>query len=83
MDKARKRQGVLRGHLSGKSDDDVVIVAALRTPITKARRGGLKDTPADDLVACVLQGILDKTGKAARRRPPSCLSSCADERSPG
>lgn len=64
MDKARKRQGVLRGHLSGKSDDDVVIVAALRTPITKARRGGLKDTPADDLVACVLQGILDKTGIA-------------------
>merc|ERR1712188_147326 len=38
--------------------------AALRTPITKARKGGFKDTPADDLVAAVLKGVLDKTGIA-------------------
>ena len=26
---------------------------------------GLKDTPADDLVAAVLKGVLDKTGKTS------------------
>jgi len=51
--------------LTGKTDEDVVIVAAIRTPITKARKGGLKDTQADDLVACVIKGVLDKTGVAA------------------
>ena len=30
--------------IAGKSADDVVICAAVRTPLTKAKRGGLKDT---------------------------------------
>lgn len=30
--------------VSSKGPDDVVICAAVRTPITKAKRGGLKDT---------------------------------------
>ena len=38
-----------------KSPDDVVIVSACRTPITRAKRGGLAATPADDLIAAVLQ----------------------------
>lgn len=42
--------------------DDVVIVSALRTPICKAKRGGLKDTLADDLLATVLKATIDKTG---------------------
>ena len=63
MEAAKRRQGALRRHLTGKSEEDVVVVCALRTPITKARKGGLKDTPADDLVAAVLKGVLDKTGK--------------------
>lgn len=44
-----------------KSDDDVVIVAALRTPICKAKRGGFKDTHPTELLATVLKGIIDKT----------------------
>ncbi|WZN66628.1 3-ketoacyl-CoA thiolase [Chloropicon roscoffensis] len=64
MEAAKRRQGALRRHLTGKSEEDVVVVCALRTPITKARKGGLKDTPADDLVAAVLKGVLDKTGVA-------------------
>ena len=51
--------------MTGKTEEDVVVVCALRTPITKARKGGLKDTPADDLVAAVLKGVLDKTGKTS------------------
>jgi acetyl-CoA acyltransferase 1 len=30
--------------ISNKSPDDVVICSAVRTPITKAKRGALKDT---------------------------------------
>mmetsp|Transcript_6669 Transcript_6669/g.18501 ORF Transcript_6669/g.18501 Transcript_6669/m.18501 type:complete len:462 (+) Transcript_6669:78-1463(+) len=43
-------------------DDDVVIVAACRTPLTRAKRGSLKDTPADDLVAAVLKETIQRTG---------------------
>lgn len=42
--------------------DDVVVVSACRTPMCRAKRGGLKDTPADDLVAAVLKETLCRTG---------------------
>ncbi|KAL9431265.1 hypothetical protein AB3S75_026447 [Citrus x aurantiifolia] len=42
-------------------DDDVVIVAAYRTAICKAKRGGFKDTLADDLLAPVLKAVIEKT----------------------
>ncbi|KAJ6852028.1 3-ketoacyl-CoA thiolase 2, peroxisomal-like [Iris pallida] len=41
--------------------DDVVIVAAYRTAICKSRRGGFKDTPAEDLLVPVLKAVIDKT----------------------
>lgn len=41
--------------------DDVVVVAALRTPMTKAKRGGLKDTDAVDLLATVLKAVLEQS----------------------
>ncbi|XP_072972106.1 3-ketoacyl-CoA thiolase 2, peroxisomal-like [Typha angustifolia] len=41
--------------------DDVVVVAAYRTPICKAKRGGFKDTYPEDLLATVLKALLDKT----------------------
>jgi len=37
------------------SPDDVVITCALRTPLTKAGKGGLKDTLADDLLISILK----------------------------
>ncbi|KAL3531138.1 hypothetical protein ACH5RR_010460 [Cinchona calisaya] len=41
--------------------DDVVVVAAYRTAICKSKRGGFKDTPADDLLAAVLKALTEKT----------------------
>ncbi|KAG6781459.1 hypothetical protein POTOM_014365 [Populus tomentosa] len=38
--------------------DDVVIVAAYRTPLCKSKRGGFKDTHADDLLA---PALIEKT----------------------
>ncbi len=39
---------------------DVVVVAAVRTAVTKAGRGSLKDTRPDDLLVAALRGLLAK-----------------------
>ena len=44
--------------ISGKSPNDVVICAAVRTPLTKAKRGGFKDTPPDVLLSAVFKGVI-------------------------
>jgi acetyl-CoA acyltransferase len=38
------------------------IVTALRTPGTRARRGGLKDVRPEDLGAAVIRAVIDRTG---------------------
>lgn len=45
---------------AAKSGDDVVICAALRTPLTKANKGGLKDTSPETLVAHVIKAVVEK-----------------------
>jgi acetyl-CoA acyltransferase 1 len=44
-------------------DDDIVIVSGLRSPITKAKRGGLKNLKADNLLAVVLAELMKRTPK--------------------
>ncbi|KAL6241446.1 hypothetical protein RBB50_011710 [Rhinocladiella similis] len=44
-----------------KNPDDIVITCATRTPLTKARKGGLKDTPADELLIHVLKALKTKS----------------------
>ena len=39
----------------------MVVVCAVRTPICKAKKGGLKDTPAEDLLATVLAAVVERT----------------------
>ncbi|KAL9268802.1 3-ketoacyl-CoA thiolase 2, peroxisomal-like protein [Drosera capensis] len=46
---------------TGAFGDDVVIVAAYRTPLCKSKRGGFKDTYPDDLLAPVLKALIEKT----------------------
>lgn len=48
-------------HRTSAFGDDVVIVAAYRTPLCKAKRGSFKDTFADDLLAPVLKALIEKT----------------------
>ncbi|RGB30301.1 Thiolase, N-terminal domain-containing protein [Rhizophagus diaphanus] len=43
------------------SPDDVVVVTAVRTPMTKAKKGGFKDTLPEDLLAAVFKAILEKS----------------------
>ncbi|CCA76233.1 probable POT1-acetyl-CoA C-acyltransferase, peroxisomal [Serendipita indica DSM 11827] len=43
-----------------KHDDDVVVVSAYRTAITKARKGGFKDTHPEEMLAAVLRAVYTK-----------------------
>ncbi len=43
-----------------KNPRDPVVVAAVRTPGTKAKKGGLKDTRPDDLLITAMKGLLDR-----------------------
>merc|ERR1712159_467232 len=44
------------------NDDDIVICAAYRTPITKAKKGGFKDTTPDAMLAAILKATVEKSG---------------------
>ncbi|KAF8597645.1 thiolase [Ceratobasidium sp. AG-I] len=46
-----------KSQLLSQSPDDVVIVSALRTAITKARKGGFKDTMPEELLSNVLKAV--------------------------
>jgi len=49
-----------------KSDDDVVICSALRTALTKAKRGAFKDTAPEELLAGLFKATIEKTGVNAK-----------------
>ncbi|PVU90246.1 hypothetical protein BB561_004967 [Smittium simulii] len=67
---ASNRVSQLSSHLDGnstlstrvgvKNSNDVVIVSSVRTPITKGRRGGLKDTKNEYLLGTVLKAVVDR-----------------------
>lgn len=54
-------QGTLLSSVGKNAADDVVICAAYRTPLTKAGKGGLKDTAPEILLSTVLKGLVQKT----------------------
>ncbi|KAL2012561.1 hypothetical protein VTN00DRAFT_86 [Thermoascus crustaceus] len=71
MSSAQQRLSSIANHLSAesparqklleKSPDDVVITLAVRTPLTKAKRGALKDTQLDDLLISLLTSVREKS----------------------
>eukprot|EP00439_Symbiodinium_sp_Y106_P049035 s7069_g6.t1 len=44
-----------------KADDDVVICCAVRTPLTKAKRGAFANTSPDELLSFVFRAVVEKT----------------------
>ncbi len=48
-------------YTSDKSDDDVVIISALRTPMCRAGKGGLKNTNVETMVETVLKATIQQT----------------------
>ncbi|PGH27958.1 hypothetical protein AJ80_00212 [Polytolypa hystricis UAMH7299] len=71
MANPQQRLSSIQGHLSGdaparqallaKNPDDIVITFALRTPLTKARKGALKDTLLDDMLIALLTAVREKS----------------------
>merc|ERR1719310_468631 len=63
MDRASRLVAHLKPQAAAaKADDDIVVVSAIRTPITRARKGGFRDTQPDALLAAVL-------GETVKRHP--------------
>eukprot|EP01147_Barroeca_monosierra_P009708 gene9708-1916_t len=58
-----ERASKLLQHISvsaqlNRNDEDVVILSCKRTPVCRARRGGLRDTPPSDLLEAVLRAVI-------------------------
>ncbi|EJD45796.1 3-ketoacyl-CoA thiolase [Auricularia subglabra TFB-10046 SS5] len=51
-----------RDALFTKSPDDVVIVFAKRSALTKARKGGFKDTRSDELLTSMFKAVIQHSG---------------------
>ncbi|KAK2459252.1 hypothetical protein APHAL10511_008729 [Amanita phalloides] len=49
-----------KAHVLQKHDDDVVIVSAVRSAITKGRKGGFKDTNPEVILSHVLRAVYDR-----------------------
>jgi len=56
------KPGQTMGTLGKKEANDVVIVSAFRTALTKAKTGGFKDTFAEDMLAPVMAAVCEKVG---------------------
>lgn len=62
---AQERIARVAGHLKGKptfpTEDPIVVVCALRTPICKAKRGGFRETTPEHLLATVLRAVVGQS----------------------
>jgi acetyl-CoA acyltransferase 1 len=77
-----ERLSTVANHLSSnktatpnKSPDDVVVCCAIRTPLTKANKGGLKDTPPETLISHLIKTIIEKTKLDPKHIQDICIGN--------
>lgn len=58
-----------------KSPDDVVICAAVRTPITRFKKGGLASLHPEDMLAPLFQAVVDRTGVDMNNVGECCIGT--------
>ena len=51
----------VRRHSTSKNADDIVITLAIRTPLTKAKKGGFKDTSLEYLIYALLKEVRERS----------------------
>ena len=51
---------ILVPYSTQKNPDDIVITLAIRTPLTKGRKGGFKDTTVDGIVVKLLKEVVKR-----------------------
>jgi len=61
-----------------KNPDDIVITLAIRTPLTKARKGGFKDTPLDGIVYKLLKEVNQRSNLDPALVEDICLGNVND-----
>ena len=66
---------IKRKYSTQKNPDDVVITLAIRTPLAKGGRGGLKDTPLDFIVYTLLKKALVKSNIDAQMVEDICIGN--------
>ncbi|KAF2402006.1 3-ketoacyl-CoA ketothiolase [Trichodelitschia bisporula] len=64
--------------ITQKNPDDVVITLAIRTPLTKGKKGGLKDTPLDGIVVKLLKEVVTRARIDPAYVEDVCLGNVSD-----
>ncbi|KAI5193547.1 beta ketoadipyl CoA thiolase [Aureobasidium subglaciale] len=68
----------LTGRSTQKNPDDIVITLAIRTPLTKAGKGGFKDTHLDGLVFKLLEQVVKRSRLDPQMVEDICLGNVSD-----
>ena len=61
--------------ITSKNPDDVVITLAIRTPLCKGKKGGLKDVPLDGIVFKMLEQVIRKSNLDPQMVEDVCLGN--------
>ncbi|PSN70811.1 3-ketoacyl-CoA thiolase 1 [Corynespora cassiicola Philippines] len=64
--------------ITTKNPDDIVITLAIRTPLTKAKKGGFKDTPLDGIIVKILKQVVAKSNIDPALVEDICLGNVSD-----
>lgn len=64
--------------ITSKNADDIVITLAIRTPLTKARKGGFKDTTLETLCLYILEQVIAKSKIDPALVEDICLGNVSD-----
>lgn len=75
MDRLASLSTKLVAGSTNKDPNDVVICSAVRTPLTKAKRGGLKDTQPDVLMKAVFSGVIDRSKVDPKKIQDVCVGN--------
>lgn len=62
-----------------KNPDDIVITLAIRTPLCKARKGGLKDTHLELMVMKTLEQVIRKSNLDPQLVEDICLGNVGEK----
>lgn len=61
MPRLDRGTGLTTTNSTQKNPDDIVITLAIRTPLAKGKKGGLKDTPLDGIVFKLLEQVVKRS----------------------
>ncbi|GFP56001.1 hypothetical protein ACSS6W_006200 [Trichoderma asperelloides] len=65
-------------NIQSKNPDDIVITYAARTPLTKARKGGFKDTSLEFMIMALLEKVRENSGVDPAIVEDICLGNTSD-----